>query len=155
MSDHGLVVAMAQPIIQYITLLFCFHCHMTHYDWKRARGSRVITPILLEFKSPRSGGPDLVLEKSVMSTNRLGPPGPRSVIYYLFYARIPFLRVHGWFSDMLNLEWVVMCRHNTYHYLEFFRAIRHAIKVDKFLDFRNWFTSRREESGVPSPTKGS
>lgn len=45
--------------------------------------------------------------------------------------------------------------HNTYHYLEFFRAIRHAIKVDKFLDFRNWFTSRREESGVPSPTKGS
>lgn len=43
--------------------------------------------------------------------------------------------------------------HNTYHYLEFFKAIRHSIKADKFHDFRNWFTSRRQENGVPFPSK--
>ncbi|KAG0602409.1 hypothetical protein M758_10G012500 [Ceratodon purpureus] len=43
--------------------------------------------------------------------------------------------------------------HNTYHYLEFFKAIRHSIKLDKFHDFRNWFTSTRQKSGTPSPSK--
>lgn len=45
--------------------------------------------------------------------------------------------------------------HNTYHYLEFFKAIRDAIKADKFLAFRNWFTSTRKETRVHSPASKS
>lgn len=40
--------------------------------------------------------------------------------------------------------------HNTYHYLEFFKAIRESIKADKFHEFRTWFTSQRQELGVLS-----
>ncbi|KAG0610894.1 hypothetical protein M758_7G099900 [Ceratodon purpureus] len=40
--------------------------------------------------------------------------------------------------------------HNTYHYLEFLKAIRESIKIDKFNEFRNWFTSKRHESRVLS-----
>jgi queuine tRNA-ribosyltransferase subunit QTRTD1 len=43
--------------------------------------------------------------------------------------------------------------HNTYHYLEFFKAIRNSIRADKFHDFRDWFINRRDDRGSLSPPR--
>jgi queuine/archaeosine tRNA-ribosyltransferase len=42
----------------------------------------------------------------------------------------------------------VSCRHNTYHYLAFFQAIRNSIKEDNFHNFRIWFTSERQDQEI-------
>jgi tRNA-guanine family transglycosylase len=37
----------------------------------------------------------------------------------------------------------LFCRHNTHHYLRFFRSIREAIKVGEFDLFRQQFVKKR------------
>lgn len=50
---------------------------------------------------------------------------------------------------IIILFFILCCRHNTHHYLGFFRAIREAVKSGNFDQFRQQFIeSRRDQVAV-------